>query len=303
MKKKRYVYYDQATGRIESIVDSKLEVEVPYIECNIDDVIGFLDGSLNMMLYVVAYKKDEDKHIIMKKENTIRLRQENQKLYKIPNKKSETELKLVYHPDNILELRLNMELISPLYMTDFRNEIEFEKGTELRIFVNDKRSGEVYRELIIDAQELHERGTMFIKLSDECYSKNTVFYTYKLLNSYSWEVGKHKVTSPIKDNIKYNIHRADFGRKKGFDYHLEIKPTKNGLHIKNNIEDLQLARIHSYLEFFITDFYDPHILFGKFTITEEMLKDEEFEIALDIDLDKKAILYNHKYISVLLETK
>jgi len=302
MKKKRYVYYNKKSGRITGILKKRKPGRAKYIICDIEDVIGFLDNSLNMNKYVVAYKKDADKTIIMKKENTIRLRQENQKLYKIPNKKSETELKLVYHPDNILELRLNMELITPLYMTDFRNEIRFEKGTEFRIFVNDKNTGEVRKEIIIDAQELLERGTIFIRLPDECYSKNTVFYTYKLLNSYSWSVGKLKLNSPIKDSIKYNIHKADIERKEGFKYHLEIKPLEDGLYIKNNIEDLHLARIHSYVEFFITDYYDPHILFGKFTITEDMLKDKEFVIHIDIDIKNKAILYNHKYISVLSET-
>jgi hypothetical protein len=102
----------------------------------------------------------------------------------------------------------------------------------------------------------------------------------------------------MKDNIKYNIHKADFEKRKGFEYHLEIKPTKNGLHIKNNIEDLKLARIHSYLDFFITDYYDPHILFGKFTVTEDMLKEKEFFIEMNINMERKSILYNHKYISV-----
>lgn len=301
MKKTRYVYYKKETGRISSIVTKKIGGKDPFIECDIKDVIGFLDGSVNMMKYVIAYNKDEGKHIIMKKENTIRLRQEGQKLSRIPNKKKETELNIVYHPDNILEFRLCMELITPLYMTDFRNEIRFEKGTEFRIFVNDKNTGEVRKEIIIDAQELLERGTIFIRLPDECYSKNTVFYTYKLLNSYSWCVGKNKVSSPIKDSIKYNIHKADSERKEGFTYHLEIKPLGDGVYIRNNIEDLHLARIHGDLEFFITDYHDPHILFGKFIITEKMLKDKEFSISLDINLNKKAILYNHKYISVLLE--
>jgi len=304
MKKKCYVYYDKKSGRITEILKKRNPGRAVYIECDISDVIGFLDNSWNLNEYVVAYKKDEDKTVIMKKENIVRLRQESAKLYKIPNRKKETELILTYYPDNILEVRFDMSLISPLYTTDFKEEIEFEKGTEIRLFINDKKSGEVYKEILFEAQELLEKGFMFFRLPDECYSKNISFYTYKLLNSYSWSVGKYKIKSPMKDNIKYDIHKADIKRKDNFDYSLIFTPIKNSLSVKNNIEDLELSRVHNHLEFFITDYYDPHVLHGKFNITEEMLQDKEFQILFDDKIDNfenKAILYNHKYISVLLE--
>ena len=305
MKKRCYVYYDKNSGYITSIVKKKRPGRGYFIECDINDVIGFLENTVNIQDYVVAYKKDEDKTIMMKKENIVRLRQESQKLFKIPNRRTDSELVLVYYPDNILEIRLNMELISPLYMTDFRNEIKFEKGTELRIFVNNKISGDVYGEFLIDAQELLERGVMFFRLPDECFPKNVSFYTYKLLNSYSWSVGKNKMKSPFNDNIKFDIHKADLERKKDFQYHLVFVPNGKYFVVYNYIKDLQLARVHGYLQFFITDRYDPHILHNKFIITEEMLKLSKFNIVFEesMDMKDKTILYNHKYISVLLELK
>jgi hypothetical protein len=306
MKRIRYVYYDKETGRIDQISNQLLVSSMPYIECDVDDVSGFMDDSKNINEYLVAYKKDEEQYVLMKKENIIRLRQESAKLFKIPNRRKESDLTLVYYPDNILEVRLDMSNISSLYMTDFKEEVTFEKGTEFRLTIVNKDSDDVVKEILIEAQDLLDVGVLFFRIPDECHPKNVAFYTYKLLKTYSWAVGKQKTTSPIKENIKYNIHKADTKRKDGFEYHLIFKPITNGFAIKNNIKDLQLVRVYGYLDFFVSDKYDSNILYTKFTITEKMLKNKQFNINFkdDIsDMKNKTILYNHKYISVLLEEK
>ena len=227
MKKKCYVYYEKDSGRISAIIKKRKPGRAPHIECDISDVIGFLDNSWNKNEFVVTFNKNEGKTVIMKKDNIVKLRQESQKLYKIPKNDSESEFNIVYYPDNILEVRFDMERISPLYMTDFKSDVQFEKGTEIRIFIVDKKSGTQYKELIIEAQELLEAGVLFFRLPDECHLNNIAFYTYKLLNSYHWSIGKQKIISPMKENIKYDIYKADIQRREGFEYNLVFSQEKN----------------------------------------------------------------------------
>ena len=304
MKKTCYIYFDKKTGRIKDILKIRKRGRAIYVTCDIEDVIGFLDGSWNINKYVVAFSKPDNQYILLKKENVVKLRQEGQKLIKIPKRRLHDDLVMVYYPDNILEVSLNMENISPLYTTDFKKDVIFEKGTEIRIIVSNKVSGEKMKEFIIDPNEILEDGVKFLKLPEECYPTNVAFYTYKLLNSYSWSVAKNRISSPFRERVKFNIHKAETKRKDAFDYHLIFTEIEKGLSVKNNIEDIQLLRIHGPLEFFITDKNDPHILYLKFKIDQEILeKEEEFVIKTDLDMGNKVILYNHKYISILLERK
>lgn len=299
----RYVYYDKKTGFITHILPTRRRGRSPYIECDIDEVIGFLDGSVGLLEYVVAFDRDLKKHILIKKDNIIRLRQPSKELIKIPYKKNaDSDLRIVYYSDNVLEVSLDMSRIAPLYQTNFRDEVVFEKGTEIRITLKEKDSGNLLKEFIINAQDLLDSVQMFFELYDHIYSDNVEFFTYKMFESYSWSKGTVKLISPMKDRIKFEIHKADNRRRsKDFDYHLIMKATKKGIKITNNIESLRTIRFHEAIAFFIVDKHDPNILYEKFSLNRDDLETSDILLDLNTDITDKAILYNHKYISVLKE--
>ena len=301
--KTRFVYYNVKTGFITDIIPTRKRGRGKYIECPLEDVIGFLDGTKGMFDYVVAYNKDAKNHLLLKKDNIIKFRATTNRLSKVPYKVNAiSDLTMVYYSDNVLEVSLDVSRIAPLYQTNFRKDVEFERGTEIRITLKEKDSGNLLKELVIDAQELLDVGQMFFNLYDHIYSDNVEFFVYKLFESYSWSKGKVKLISPIKDKIKFDIHKADSkARSKDFSYHLIMKPTRKGIRITNNIDNLKLIRFHEQIEFFVVDKHDPNILYDKFSIVEEDLEEKTMILALDCDVRGKAILYNHKYISVLLE--
>jgi len=299
----RYVYFDKKRGFITDILDVRKRGRAKYVVCDVNEVIGFLSGEWGMTDYIVAFDNKIKDHRIFKKDNIIRLRKPSKDLIKIPYKKhEESVIRLVYYSDNVLEVSIDMEQISPLYQTNFRDEVRFEKGTELRIVLREKDSGNLLKELVIDAQDLANSVQMFFELYDHIYQDNVEFFTYGLFESYSWSKGVVKLTSPIKDRIKFEIHKADFKRRtKDFEYHLVIEPTETGIRIKNNIESAKLIRMHQDIVFFVVDRHDPNILYEKFFVSEEDIESSTILISLDTDVSEKAILYNNKYISVLKE--
>lgn len=301
--KTKFVYYNVKTGFITDILKTRKRGRGKYIECPIEDVIGFLDGSEGIANWVVAYNNDLKKTILIKKDNIIRLRAPSNRLSKVPYKANTlSDLTIVYYSDNVLEVSLDMSRISPLYQTNFRKDVTFERGTEIRITLKEKDSGNLLKEIVVDAQDLLDSGQMFFDLYDHIYSDNVEFFVYKLFESYSWSKGKVKLISPIKDKIKFDIHKADTKKRStDFSYHLIMKATEKGIRITNNIENLKLIRFHEQIEFFVVDKHDPNILYDKFTIVEEDLDSKTMMFPLDCDVRGKTILYNHKYISVLLE--
>jgi len=302
-KKQRYVYYDKKTGRIKDILNKRKRGRAPYITCSLEDVIGFLAGTESKIHYVVAYNRETKKTVLMKKDNIIKFRAPSKKLTKIPYKvNTESDLTLIYYSDNVLEVTLDVSRISPLYQTNFREEVTFERGTEFRITLKEKDSGNLLKELVLDAQDLLNHGQLFFELEDHIYPNNVEFFTYKVLNTYSWFKGKIKLISPAKEKIKFDIHKADNQpRSKDFTYHLIVEMTKEGLRITNNIDNLKLIRVYDQIEFFIVDEHDPNILYEKFSLTEEDLENKVIVVPLDCDTKGKNILYNHKHISVLKE--
>jgi len=299
----RFVYYIEKTGEITDIIAEEKEEDLPYIKCDIEEVIGFLDGSKGTNGYVVAYNKDLAKHVLMKKDNIIRLRKIKNELIKIPYiADALSDLLIVYYSDNVLEVSLDVSRIAPTYQTNFKEDVKFENGTEIRLTIKEKDSGNLLVEYIIDAQELLESGQMFFELYDHIYPDNVEFFTYPMFESYSWYKGKVKLLSPIKEKIKFDIQKADTKmRSKDFDYHLIVEDSEKGIKIINNIDNLKQIRLDGQIEFFVVDKHDPNILHGKFALDNKDLKNKVLIMPLDCDLQGKSILYNHKYISVLLK--
>ena len=301
--KKRYVYYDVNTGQIKDILSTRKPGRAQYIECTNKDVVGFITGEVSINDWIVAYDRELEEHVLIEKNNIIKLRKPSNKLSKIPYKKTiERDLILVYYPDNVLEVSLDVSRIAPLYQTNFKDDVKFERGTEIRITLKEKDSGNLLKEVVIDAQELLDAGQLLFDLYDHIYPDNVEFFTYKMFESSAWYKGAIKLMSPIKDRIKFDIHKADTKpTSKDFTYHLIMIPTKTGLRIQNNIESLKLIRFYDQIEFFVVDRHDPNILYDKFALTKEDLSNEAVMLQLDVDVKGKSILYNHKYISVLLK--
>lgn len=300
--KMRYVYYNK-NGAITDILNIKKRGRAPYVECAIEEVEGFMSGTKGINQYIVVYDNDLETHSLIKKNNIIMFRKQSKILYKIPYKKTaESDLRLIYYSDNVLEITLDVSKISPLYRTNFRDTVRFEKGTEIRILIKEKGSNNLLKELIIDAQTLLESGQMFFKLYSNIQSNNVEFFTYETFTSYSWYKGNMRLISPINDSIKFEIHKADHKiRSKDFSYHLIVTPSKTGVKIKNNIESLKLIKFHKNIEFFLVDRHDPNILYDKFFLDKKDLKSKEILVDLKMSIKGKTILYNNKYISVLVE--
>jgi len=297
--KKKYVYYEK-TGQITDILSEKKKGKELYIECSIEEVVGFITGTKGITQWIVAYNNELKKYMLFEKNNIIMLRSPNQILYKIPYKEeAESNLKLTYYSDNVLEVSLDIADIIPLYQTNFRNEVKFEHGTEIRIIVKEK--DKIIKTLIIEAQDLLESGQMFFELPP--IDKNYIeFFTIKLFEKYSWSKGELKLISPIKEKIKFDIHKADHIQKSNnFSYHLIVTPTDTGISIQNNIENLNLIRFQKEIEFFVVDRHDPNILHDKFYLDKEKLERKNILIKLKKDIKGKTLIYNNKYISVLLK--
>jgi hypothetical protein len=301
--KTKFIYYDKETGRIKEILGSRKRGRAPYIETDFENVRGLITGEMGMNQWVIAYNTVAKKHVLMEKDNVIKFREIPKTPMKIPYKKNAiSDLTLVYYSDNVLEVSLDVSRIAPLYQTNFKDEVRFERGTEIRIIAREKDSGNLLKEFVIEAEDLLDSVQIFFELFDHIYPDNVEFFTYKMFGSYSWSKGTIKLISPMKDRIKFHIHKADSKlRSKDFTYHLIMTPTEKGLKIINNIESLKLIRFYDDIEFYLVDKHDPNILYEKFSLNEDELQESVIMLDLKTDAKDKSILYNHKYISVLKE--
>jgi len=301
--KTRYVYYKEDTGLITEIRNDESDSGLPFIICNLDEVIDILSMKASTIDYIVAYNKIEEKHILIKKDNIIRLRKQSKEPIKIPYKETlKSDLKLIYYAGNTLEVSLNLANISPLYQTDFRSQVSFEKGTEFRILVKEKDTEKLLNEYIIDGQELMDEGQIYFELDKGISSDNVEFYTYNLLPEYSWHKEDVIFITPMKQGKKYDVHTADTKLKKDeYFYHLIAEIIDGELKITNKIKNLNLIRFENDIDFYIVDKLDPNILYGKFSLGIEELKMNEIVVPFDESLKGKTIMYNHKYISVLVK--
>lgn len=304
MKKKvRYVYYDKFTGQILEIISKRKRGTATYIKCDIEEVLPLIKGETGINDLIVAYDNEVKKHLLVEKNNIIKLRNLGSKLYKIPNKRESTfDLRLLLYPKSyVLEVTLDPANISYLYNTNFREQVIFEKGTEIRIFIKDKKGEKLFKTIVVEAQKLLDAGQLLYDIS-ELDMKDISFYTYRMFQKCIWYKGTSRFLSPVKDKIKFEVQKADTKKRhKDFSYHLIITHKDGELKIKNNIEDLKLVKVFEPIDFFVVDKLDPNILHGTFSLTIDSLKKDSFLVELEKSQGDKTLLYNHKYISVLFE--
>lgn len=303
--KPRYIYFDKKTGVITSIVSTRKRGRALYIVSNNETVAPFIMGTKGIMESIVAYDREQEKYVLLDKDNVIRLRYYGKELYKIPKKSiSDYDLRIdLYAEGNALEVSIDPYRMSTMYATDFREEVCFENGTEIRIFIKNKDGSKLLKTIVIDAQNLLDNGQLFFELKD-IDSNDMSFYTHRVFDKYMWRKGKVRFLSPIRDKIRFEIQTADLKRRRDdFEYHLIIKNDEDGIKIQNNIENPKLVKIFDEIEFYIVDKHDPTILYDKFILKPTMFKSKTLFVKTKEHIDGRGILYNHKYISVLLEGK
>lgn len=305
MKNVRYIYYDKFTGQILEIIRKRKRGTATYIECSIEEVLPLISGKKGINDLFVAYDNKVKKHLLVEKNNIIKLRNLGNKLYKIPYKKeSNFDLRFLLYPkSHVLEVTLDPSNISYLYNTNLREEVMFEKGTEIRIFIKDKKGEDLLKTIVIEAQKLLDAGQLFFDIS-ELDMKNISFYIYRMFQKCIWYKGKSRFLSPVKDKIKFEVQKADTKKRhEDFSYHLIVTYKDGEIKIKNNIEDLKLVKIFEPIDFFVVDKLDPNILYGTFSLTIDSLEKDLILVEIEKSVGDKTLLYNHKYISVFFEEK
>lgn len=299
----RYVYFDKKTGNITDILRIRKRGRAKYVTTT-DEVVGpIIAGEMSISELVVAYDTEQEDYVILNRDNVIKLRYYGKDLYKIPNRVIEDyDLRIdTFVEGNVIEVSLDPYRMSTMYSTDFRDEVCFEKGTELRLYVKNGAGDKLLQTIVIDAQQLLDNGQMFFELKD-ADQNDMSFYTNRVLDNYMWRRGIIKFLSPMKDQLKFEVQQADLRQRgEGFNYHLIISKAVGGLKIINNIDNIKLVKIFDDVEFFIVDKYDPSILYDKFVVKPQQFKAKEIFVEVDQPLKGKGILYNNKYISVLLK--
>lgn len=299
----RYVYFDK-DGVITDILKVRKQGRAKYVIAPLDDVLPLLSGKRGMFDFVVSYDYDKEKYVLLERDNIIKLRYYGEKLYKIPNRIiDDYDLRIdFFTEENIIEVSIDPSRMSTMYATDLTEEVKFEEGTDIRIYIKNKNGDELFQTIIIDAQKLLEKGQLLFKVDKKIEQNNVSFYTERYFENYMWRKGSAKFLSPIKDQIRFEVQRADYKRKHGnFEYHLIVQKDPSGIKIINNIENIKLVKLFNEVEFYIVDRYDPSILYFKFVLSPKQLKSKEIIIKTDEDISNKRLLYNHKYISVLME--
>lgn len=291
MKKKCYVYYDKFSKNITEILNAKKD-EGDYIVCDKKEVLPILSGKIGMMDLMVCSGK------IVERSKPIKLERITDEPYEIPySDGGDFDMRVVYYPDNVLEITLNVNNLMP--------DTKFERGSEFRITLKTKSTDELLRTIIIPANDILLYSSLYYELYDHIKIDDVVFFTERVFKNYYWTKRNLKLTSPMKNGLNFHIHIADTEKRTDtFQYHLEMKydPDHGGFYsIKNNIQEFSLLKIYEPIKFFIVDENDYNILYDTFEIDPEMLVTKDIGIMCKTNPEGKLMLYNHKYISVLLE--
>jgi len=306
MKKKCYVYYEEFSGKILEIIKQKKDTNELFMKCDIEEVVPILAGKVGIGSVIVIYDKKKKKNVLMEKNSIISLQKVSNKPYKIPHQEGgEFDIRLKYYEDNVLEVTIDMSRLSPLYNSSLKDEIKFEFGSEFRIEVRDKDNDDIFQGIVIPANDLLNSVSLYYELYDHISPDKVNFFTERVFEKYYWVKGKKKLTSPMKNGLNFYVHKADTERvSDNFSYHIVIESKENKMFIRNNISELGLLKIYEPLQFYIVDKQDPNILHETFFITPSNLESNDIlEIELNEPLSGNKVLYNHKYISVLVEEK
>ena len=285
---KKNVYYDKWNGAIKAITSNILS-NFPHIEVELNEVEPYLLG-----------KKCESELIVVKrsrlhkKNNVIYLNIPETTQYKIPTEQDDPDIDVhIYEDNRLLGISINKGSLDVLYDEEQRSFAKID-GDDLVFHLT--RNNIVLKTVKVDVDFLIN-SSISIDISDIDNFDDIEIYTYRIFEKYRFT--KSDKFFPIENDINFNVREAK-EKEDGFKYHIEVyRIDSNEILVRNNIVNLNDAKIFDSIELYITDKRDPNKLYDKILLTtEDIWKNKDIRKKIDFDIGGKTILFNNRYINI-----
>lgn len=167
--KEFYVYYNEWTGEIISTGCSlRTNTKFPFIKTTDMLAERILQGHINHKKYMVSFDDATDKMGIVKKDNVLRLRKQEDNLFLIPDTrldKWDIRAKF-YTANNKMTVELNPDSIRQLTNFNIKADLKIEDSRNLNLFVVRKNQPDLLVETLeIDPRDLIEHDVLSIDVS------------------------------------------------------------------------------------------------------------------------------------------
>ena len=131
--KPRYIYFDKRTGFITDILGKRKRGRASYVVSDSETMQPFIMGTRGMNEILVGYDREQEKYVLLNRDNIIKLRYYGKNLYRIPKRTiPDYDLRIdLFSEGNVLEVAIDPSRISTMYATEYRKDIVFEKGIEI----------------------------------------------------------------------------------------------------------------------------------------------------------------------------
>lgn len=306
-QRKFYVYFDDWTGKINSI-SNKLRQDLtdPYLLTDDPVVMDLMKGIKNTKKYVVAELVDGYK--LVEKSNYLRIKQAEKHLSKIPviDHVVNRDINLItYLSDYKLEINISADLIYQLTgkvnakLLKIRKDENYDK---IIFYITKKNNPlQLYETIEIDPIDIIQNG---YKLYDLSHLRNKValadidILTRRIFKSYGLKIKQNYVTierriSNKNRKLHVGIDRLENNSTFVISSTFTISSSTTGWIIKSNFNKPSEVKIYKDLKLFLTS-NNPNVLLEKILIPYEKLGNfQEYVIKTTVNpMDCKILLEN-----------
>jgi hypothetical protein len=235
-----YIYYDGWYGEIINVRRSVDETcNTQFIKSSSEFAYRILTGQENRKKFIVSY--DEENNLdIMRKDEILRLRPSDSKLYEIPKSKSKNwDIRArVYTKNSKLLIEINPLSIKKLTQYTFRKQVLINNESDLTLYIIKNNFPDYLIDIVpVDPVELLEHGFIVYDIAD--ISKHVGFSDVSLMTRRCFEHYKLEII-----NSELVIAQSGFTKNQGANVktvkhhdvgHIELKQTGNKLTVRANI--------------------------------------------------------------------
>jgi hypothetical protein len=282
---KFYVYYNEWTGEIVSTGRSlRKDVNFPYITTSNTLARQILNGRINHRNYMVTFSDTVDNLDVVKKDNVLRLRNQEQALFLVPNtRKDKWDIRAKFYTVNHkMTVEINPDSVRQLANFTVRSQLRVENARNLNLYLVRRNQPDYLIEVFeVDPLDLIQNEILSIDISSivkHTSYDNMTLLTRRNFENYHSEVlntkylPREKAAGLARSNT---IHVA----KDYADSHIAFEQADDRLLVSSSIDAKNFADhgLHQQYETFYVVGKTPDEFIGQIDVDATRLRKEGIE--------------------------
>lgn len=300
-----FIVFDDANGKIKRINSTEvtnIAKGLSQAESTNPICKQLIKGNASLKKYGMIWDLLHNKWEISKRSKTLLIESSTNKLIPFAKDVDPATVDLfvnIFYNSNKILIKANIPSIRKNKNLMAIAEISLKETNALDIYITRKHDPDYLVYIMkLDPKELFTTGEQVIELDssiDKMLDWNNIsLYSKHVFKNYGWSLSEHKIE---KANNDYILQSSADTKDTS---HINIKVSDNILHVTNklSISDKHLLSGLKRFRFIVCD-ETPDVLVGAFEIDKQQLDKKEFDLEIDFDWPKNALLL-HKYNNITI---